>query len=74
MLTDGLVELYKAGRVTGSRKALHPGKVAFSFALGSRDLYRTIDRNHDFRALSVDQVNPPHMIMQNDRAVAINNT
>jgi acyl-CoA hydrolase len=74
MLTDGLVELYKAGRVTGSRKALHPGKVAFSFALGSRDLYRTIDRNHDFRALSVEQVNPPHIIMQNDHAVAINNT
>ena len=35
MLTDGIAELYKAGRVTGSRKNLDPGKIVFTFALGS---------------------------------------
>ena len=35
MLTDGIAELYKAGRITGSRKTLDPGKIVFTFALGS---------------------------------------
>ncbi|WP_270938476.1 acetyl-CoA hydrolase/transferase family protein [Falsiroseomonas oryzae] len=74
MLTDGLVELYRAGQVTGAAKALHPGRVAFSFALGSRALYDTIDRNPDFLCLPVDRTNAPDAIMRNPRAVAINNT
>ena len=46
MLTDGIVDLYKAGRITGARKTLDPGKIVYTFALGSRDLY-AIDRNRD---------------------------
>ena len=41
MLTDGIVELYKAGRITGARKKLDPGKIVFTFALGSSDTLRT---------------------------------
>ncbi len=74
MLTDGLIDLYRAGRVTGVRKALHPGKIVYSFALGSKALYDAIDRNPDFHCLAVDATNMPHIIMQNDRVVAINNT
>ena len=47
MMTDGLAELYKAGRITGARKTLNPGKIVYTFALGSRDLYATLDRNRD---------------------------
>lgn len=74
MLTDGLIELYKAGRITGARKALFPSKLAFTFALGSRDLYSTIEQNPDMMCLPVDISNLPHMIMQNDNVVAINST
>lgn len=74
MLTDGMVELYRAGQVTGEAKRLHNGTSVYSFALGSKSLYDTIDRNADFACLPVDQTNPPHIIMQNDRVVAINNT
>jgi acyl-CoA hydrolase len=74
MLTDGIIDLYKAGRITGDQKRLNPGKLTFSFALGSSDLYETLDRNQDFQCLPVDHINPPHIIMQNDNAVAINNT
>src|ERR1035438_9828467 len=35
MLTDGLGLLYRSGLVTGSRKTLDPGKVVYTFALGS---------------------------------------
>jgi len=74
MLTDGLAELYKAGRITGTRKKLDPGKIVFTFALGSSALYAATERNSDFRCNQVDYTNSPHIIMQNDRVVSINNT
>ena len=74
MLIDGLVDLYKAGRITGARKQLHPGKISFSFALGTEDLYATIARNADFLCCTVEDTNLPEMVSRNDRVVAINNT
>ena len=74
MLTDGLIDLYKAGVVTGSAKTMHPGKIVCSFGLGSRTLYEVIDRNPDISCQPVELTNLPHIIMQNDRLTAINNT
>ena len=74
MLTDGIVELYKAGRITGSRKTLNPGKMVFTFALGSRGLYEVITRNPNALCCPVDYTNLPHSIMRNDRMISINNT
>jgi acyl-CoA hydrolase len=74
MLTDGIAELYKAGRITGARKTLDPGKIVYTFALGSSALYATADRNSDLCCNQVDYTNSPHLIMRNDRVVAINNT
>ena len=74
MLTDGIIELYKAGRITGTRKTLNPGTISYTFALGSRDLYDTLDRNPDMQCYPVDHTNLPHIIMQNERVVSINNT
>lgn len=74
MLTDGMVDLYKAGRVSGCKKLLNPGKVVYTFALGLASLYAATDRNPDFLCCPVDYTNTPDIIMRNDRAVAINNT
>lgn len=74
MLVDGITELYAAGRVNGSRKQVHPGKIVYSFALGSRRLYDTLHDNPDFLCLPVDQTNLPHEIMRNPDLVSINNT
>jgi acyl-CoA hydrolase len=74
MLTDGIAELYKSGRITGARKTLDPGSIVYTFALGSSNLYATIDRNPDLSCRPVDYTNSPHIIMQNDRVVSINNT
>ena len=74
MLTDGLVELYTAGRVNGRKKTLNPGQIGYSFAVGSKSLYDAVDRNPDFQCYAIDDTNLPHKIMQNDRVVAINNT
>ncbi len=74
MLTDGIGLLYRSGRVTGSRKTLDPGKVTYTFALGSHSLYATTNRNPDMYCHQVDYTNSPHVIMQNEKAVSINNT
>jgi len=74
MLTDGLIDLYEAGIISGSHKALDPGKAVCSFAFGSQALYRAIDRNPDFLGCPVEYTNLPHVIMQNERVVSINNT
>jgi len=74
MLTDGLGLLYRSGRVTGSRKVLDPGKVTYTFALGSQSLYATTNRNPDMYCHQVDYTNSPYIIMQNEKAVSINNT
>jgi acyl-CoA hydrolase len=74
MLTDGLGLLYRSGRVTGSRKALDPRKITYTFALGSCALYATANRNPDFYCHQVDYTNSPHIIMQNEKVVSINNT
>jgi acyl-CoA hydrolase len=74
MMTDGLGLLYRSGRVTGSRKTLDPGKVTYTFALGSQSLYATTNRNPDMYCHQVDYTNSPYFIMQNEKVVSINNT
>lgn len=74
MLIDGLIDLYKAGRITGAHKTLDPGKIVFTFAYGSGSMYEAIDRNPDMMCLPVEYTNMPHIIMQNARMVSINNT
>jgi len=74
MMTDGLGLLYRSGRVTGSRKTLDPGKVTYTFALGSHSLYATANRNPDMYCHQVDYTNSPNIIMQNEKVVSINNT
>lgn len=74
MLTDSIAQLYKAGRITGSAKTLDPGKIVYTFALGSSSLYATTHRNPDLICHPVDYTNLPHIIMRNDRVISINNT
>jgi acyl-CoA hydrolase len=74
MLTDGIIDLYRAGKITGARKQINPGKIVCSFGLGSQYLYDAIHQNPDIEFHPVDYTNMPHVIMQNDRVKAINNT
>jgi acyl-CoA hydrolase len=74
MMTDGIAELIKGGRVTNSRKKLNPGKSIYSFSLGSAELYKLLDHNKDILAYPVEYTNSPHLIMQNDKVFSINST
>ena len=72
MMTDGLADLYEAGRITGTRKTLDVGKSVYTFALGSRHLYSVLDRNRDMHCCSGrlhqrarrDQAERPHGLDQ----------
>jgi acyl-CoA hydrolase len=74
MLTEGIVDLYKTGRVTGARKQIDKGKLVYTFALGTKRMYDTIAGNKDFQCHPVDYTNAPDVIARNDNVVAINNT
>jgi len=74
MLTDGIIDLYRAGIVTGSAKTSYPGKMVFTFALGSKSTYDAIHENPDMSCQPVEMTNLPHQIVLNDGLIAINNT
>lgn len=74
MLTAGIIDLYKAGIVTGAAKQIDPGKIVCTFAVGSQETYKTIARNPDVLCNPIELTNLPHIAMGNDRLTAINNT
>jgi len=72
MFSDGVVELFESGVVTGEAKTLHKGKIVASFVLGSKRCFRFLDNNPFVEFHPSDYVNDPFVIAQNDRMVAIN--
>jgi len=73
MLVDAYVDMYRAGRITNLEKADNPGKMVYTFALGSEKLYNFINRNPVCASYPVGYVNDLHRIAANDRTVSINN-
>ncbi len=72
MISDGVVDLYEAGVITGTEKALHPGKMIVTFLMGTKRLY-DFARDNDFVELyPVDYVNHPSVIAENNKMVSIN--
>ncbi len=72
MFSDGVVDLYQKGVVTGANKTLDKGKMVAAFLMGSKKLYDFVDDNPDVLMRRVDYVNNPAVICQNPKVVAIN--
>ena len=72
MFSDGVVELYKKGVITGKCKTLDNGKMVAAFLMGSKKLYDFVDNNPSVLMRTVDYVNNPAVICQNPKVVAIN--
>jgi 4-hydroxybutyrate CoA-transferase len=72
MFSDGVVELFEAGVVTGEAKTLHRGKIISSFVLGSKKTFAFLDNNPFVEFHPTDYVNDPFVIAQNEKMVAIN--
>lgn len=73
MMAECFIDLVEKGKVTGARKNIDQGKIAYTFALGSQKLYDYIDRNPVCAAYPVDITNSPARMALNDKLLAINN-
>ncbi|MFZ5353277.1 MAG: acetyl-CoA hydrolase/transferase family protein [Bacillota bacterium] len=74
MFTDGMVDLYYAGVITGRRKTLMNGKMVATFALGTKKLYDFIDNNPAVVIARGMWTNDPYVIGQNYKMTSINTT
>jgi acyl-CoA hydrolase len=72
MFTDGLYELFTAGKISNSRKPIHPGVSVTTFALGSQEMYDFLDANPKVGFAPVSYVNDPSVIARNHKMVSIN--
>ncbi|TCO79522.1 acetyl-CoA hydrolase/transferase family protein [Marinisporobacter balticus] len=72
MFSDGVVELVEAGVINNKKKTLHKGKMVVTFLMGTKRLYDFVDNNPSVELYSVDYVNNPCVIMQNDNMVSVN--
>lgn len=73
MLVDAYVDMYEAGRLTGRKKNIDPGKMVYGFAVGSQRLYDFIDNNPLCASYPVNYTNRPSIAALNDNLITINN-
>ena len=71
MFVDAYVHLYKAGKITGNKRT-NKGKMVFTFAMGSQEVYEFLDDNPMGYVAPVDYVNAVEVIAANDKVVSIN--
>ena len=73
MLCDAYVAMAEAGCITGKYKTTDPGKIVYTFALGTKKLYDFLDGNPDCLLAPVDYTNDPYNVARNDNMVCLNN-
>ena len=73
MLCDAYVAMAEAGCITGKYKTTDPGKIVYTFAMGTKKLYDFLDGNPDCLLAPVDYTNDPYIISKNDNMVCLNN-
>lgn len=72
MFSDGVMELFERGVITGNMKRTHPGKIVAGFVFGSRKLYDFINDNPSVAMLDIGYINDTSVIRRNPKVVAIN--
>ncbi len=73
MLVDSFVDMYDAGKITNRCKQLDKGKMAYTFAMGTKKLYDFLDMNPFCASYPVSYTNDPAVIRQQDNMICINN-
>ncbi len=72
MFTDGMVDLFEAGVITGRKKTLWPNKLVGAFALGTQKLYDFIHNNVAVEFQQGKVTNDPYVMGRNTKMVSIN--
>ncbi|HEX7416262.1 MAG TPA: GNAT family N-acetyltransferase [Smithellaceae bacterium] len=72
LLSDGLVDLIKAGVIDNSRKTIDRGKTTAAFSMGKKATYDFLNDNPSIAFRTIDYTNNPLVIAQIENMVAIN--
>jgi len=72
LLSDGIVELLRAGAIDNTQKRINRGKTVASFCMGHRDTYEYLHDNPAIEFRTIDYTNNPLVIAQHDNLVALN--
>ena len=72
MFSDGVVELYERGVITGTYNNLNPGKLVASFLMGTKRLYDFVDDNPAVRMMPVDYTNNVMVAGRVENLISIN--
>jgi 4-hydroxybutyrate CoA-transferase len=72
MISDGTLELFESGVITGAKKSMNKNRMTVSFLMGTRRLYDFTHRNHAVEVRPVDYVNHPITISKQYKMVSIN--
>ncbi|MEL7431790.1 MAG: acetyl-CoA hydrolase/transferase C-terminal domain-containing protein [Chlamydiota bacterium] len=72
LLSPGMFSLIKSGAVTGRYKNINRLKTVFTLAMGTKEMYDFMNDNPMMESYSVDYVNNPNVIAQNDHVISIN--
>jgi len=72
MLVDSYVDLWESGQMTGAKKQIDRGKIAFTFAVGGKRLYEFMHLNPAIASYNVEYINHPNIISRNDNVISIN--
>jgi acyl-CoA hydrolase/RimJ/RimL family protein N-acetyltransferase len=72
LLTDGIIQLMKAGVVDNSVKSLNPGKTVATFCMGTKETYDYIHDNPAIEFRTIDHTNNPLIIARSRHITAIN--
>ena len=73
MYVDAFVDIAKAGKITGAKKAIDKGRQVFGFAAGTKKLYDYINQNPACMAAPVEYTNDIRSISALDNFMSINN-
>lgn len=71
MFVDAYLHLFQAGKLTGNKK-INRGKMTYTFAMGSQELYDWINDNQMMQVGPVEYINDVDVISQNDKMVSVN--
>jgi len=73
MYVDAFLAIAAAGKITGAKKSVDPGKQVFGFAAGTKKMYDYIHKNPQVYSAPVSYTNDVRTVSQIDNFVSINN-
>ena len=73
MYVDAFVDIAKAGKITGTRKAIDRGRQVYAFGAGTQKMYDYLDDNPECMSAPVNYTNSIDTISKLDNFISINN-